>query len=379
MRRIYKMINRTVIAIYIIINLLVNASASNIKELSSIEMVLKNTSPKVGEPLIIELKYIYLKPQISQDSNEIRQFIGSGDISIPLYIKNSSGKITLRTTIQPPLQCVDKKGLIYSGNIILLFDSSSEKAKLLFDESGRYMITIYAEEEKLEDLLGEKAPKPLVVNVRPASRQEEKALSILSGERDLIFLGYSDYDFFKDYPEVLERFKEVVYKCGETMIAKMAAALIGMYLYNEYEEQRLEANLMNQEKPTALRRQAIEYLQKGLELPDEFHIRETILFMLAESDFEEDKRDYLQAKSYLEELSAKYPHGRFGKSAESGIEEVKTMMANDPNWANRAQQIDNKPLGVVLPVAAAAIAGVLIAGFVLFFRKKQKSNDNSSG
>jgi hypothetical protein len=54
-------------------------------------------------------------------------------------------------------------------------------------------------------------------------------------------------------------------------------------------------------------------------------------------------------------------------------------MANDPNWQKRLEQpAAKKPLGVVLPAAAAALVGVVIAGFVLFFRKKQKSTNEST-
>ena len=190
-----------------------------------------------------------------------------------------------------------------------------------------------------------------------------------------MFLGRDDYIPLQK--DVLDRFKQVVEQCPDTMIAKMAAARLGMALNDEYARKRQTTNIEEWDKLKPLKEESVKYFQIGLKLPDEFQIRETILYMLAELEFRKDEKNYIQAKSYLEEIAEKYPYGRWGETAISGIKEIETEMANDPNWANSAlvkriekEKSPQKPIGVALPITGVVIAAIIIAGLVLFLRRK---------
>ena len=333
------------------------------------ELIAVNPVIKIGEPLIIELKYRYPSPRLEQSSKIIKQSLSLGDAHGSVYIKDSNDNTVGFEIAHPsPLICRDNKGLIYSNYFFIFINRDTNK--LMFNEPGKYKIE-FPNQKQLDIAMY----KPTTIEVKPASEQEKKALSLLTGKDDLMVLVRDNYIGIETkYPGVIDRYKKVVEQCPDTMISKLAATCIGMELYNEYEEQRIVLNLNEQYKLKPIAKEAMEYLKKGLELPDEFSIRENILYMLTESEIEVGEKDYSKAIAYLEELSEKYPHGRWGKSAISGKEEVKTMMANDPNWTNRLKEKEvspKKPIGVVFPIAGAVVAGIVIAGLLLFLRKKK--------
>ncbi len=336
------------------------------------ELIAVNPVIKIGEPLIIELKYTFPFPRRENNSNKIQQTVSLGDAHGSVYIKDGNDEnIGFEIAHPSPLICRDNKGLIYSNYFIIF--SNRDTKKLMFNKPGTYIIE-FDNQEQLDNAMN----KPTTVEVKSASEQEKKALSLLTGKDDLMILVRDNYRGIETkYPGVIDRYKKVVEQCPDTMISKLAATCIGMVLYNDYEEQRIFLNINEQYKLKTIAKEAMEYLEKGLELPDEFPIREDILYMLTESEIEVGEKKYSKAIAYLEELSEKYPYGRWGKSALSGIEEIKTMMANDPNWANRVQAKENekeqspkKPLGVALPITGAAVAVIAIASLVFFSRKK---------
>ncbi len=346
-------------------------------ETNELKMEIKAYSSiiKIGEPLISEIRAISKTPNINPDTGEI---ITSGEISSPYLIITKKGqkeemKYEYDNILNKPLSIVEKgkKGLEYTGYFIAFYDQN--KKGLLFDEPGEYSCRFESARDKLES-------NTIEITVKPADKQEEKAISILTGKDDLMILGWSLGELdLKDVPnatDILDRFKQVVEQCPDTMIAKMAAAQVGFELYSEYGQLRQITPHDQQDSLFEARQEASKYLKIGTKLPEGFTIRENILHSLIAIEFYE--KNYLQAISYLEKIYEEFPYGRFGKSAHSGIEEVKTMMANDPNWTNRAitkeiekEQSPKKPLGVALPITGAAVAVIAITGLILLTRKKK--------
>ena len=286
----------------------------------------------VGEPLVLDIIFTCKTPNINSKTGEI---ITSGKMYAPYLFaikKGQKEEIKYESKFnrlnKPDFPIIDKgkKGLEYTGSFIVFYDQV--KKGLFFNQPGVYSC-------RLEDARDKIKSNTIEINVKPSGKQEEKAMSILADKDDLMILECEDYIHLQK--EVLERFKQVIEQCPDTMIAKMAAAHVGMALNDEYARKRQTTNIEEWDKLKPLKEKSVKYFQIGLKLPDEFQIRETILYMLAELEFRKDEKNYMQAKSYLEEITEKYPYGRWGKTAISGIEEVKTMMANDPNWTNNVQ------------------------------------------
>jgi hypothetical protein len=375
MLKIKKLACKTITVIYLILILTINPMASEVQDLPLIEMTTKNPSLKVGEPLILELKYVYETPRFVTGTNEIKQSLDHGDVSLLLYIKNSSGEVTKKSIFKPSFICQDKKGLVYSSYSALLQNNSGNK-KLLFNEPGEYIITLYApDQEKLKELLGDKAPKPLFVNVGPASQSIKKALSILSEENDIRILEYSDNDFFKKDIEVISRFKQVVDQCQDTIIAQIAASQLGITYFKEFHEKhpffetfRTEYKTGNMKEP--LFEQSQKYLTIGSQLPDEFPIRREVIFQLSRIEFMEDNLNKMV--SLINELAEKYPNTEYGKKAITAQkEELPKLKAEIESQKKQvAQSSTKKPLGVALPIAGATVAVIVIGAVIMFLRKK---------
>ncbi len=346
----------------------------------AIEMKAINPSIKVGEPLILELKYVFSTPRLAQNSEEILKSYNHGDVGIRFYIKNSKGENTLCQISAPEFPCKDGKGLIYTGYVnLFFFMDTSEKAKLLFSEQGKYTVTIFAEQESLKEMLGDKAPKPLVVDVKPAGEQEKKALSILTGEFDLLILESPDSDMkLTEYPDAMERFKQVVEQCPDTMLAKMAAARLGIERVKELEKKYGSEESLEKYRKTDIKDPLVEstnmYLKLAYQLPDEFPVRENVLYGLIQIDYINGNATNIF--SFCDELAAKYPQGRYGKNALKNKGYIKEFIEKRPDLfiAEATQPQEKKPLGVALPITGAAVAAIVIAGLVLFSRKKKQEN-----
>ncbi len=360
--------------LFIIILLLffnVNVHAKDTNE-PKLEIKAYSSDIKIGEPLILEIQVKYEKPNISSETGEI---ITSRRISSPYLIITKKGqkeeiKYEYDSILNKPLPLIEKgsKGLEYTGSFIAFYDQN--KKSLLLTEPGEYSCRLESTRNKMES-------NTIEINVKPASKQEQKALSILTGEFDLLILESSESDIkLMEIPGALDRFKQVVEQCPDTMLAKMAATRVGIELAREYEAQLDKVNRRRELVSKQLARESAKYFEIALKLPDAFSIREEILYWMFEIEYYD--KNYPKAISYLEELDQKYPLSPRGKEALRGIEEVKEDMANDPNWANRLQAKEDekglssqKPLGVALPIAGAAVAAIVIAGLILFSRKKK--------
>jgi hypothetical protein len=338
---------------------------------NKVEIKAYSSEITIGEPLILEISISSLAPAINPKTGEIPV---KGEIPAPyLWVTKKGQKEEIRqdlTLAGRPLNVFDykKKGLEYIGWVLVFYNEA--KKGLLFNELGTYNCRLENTRYKIES-------NAIEINVKPASSQEQKALSILTGELDLAILG-ADGEVSLDTKETSgckERFQQVVEQCPDTMLAKMAAFHVGTKLADESETQRHEQN-PNLPSAEHLRNEAAKYFEMVLKLPDAFSIREKILYGLSEKEYHD--KNYAKAISYLQELSDKYPYGEHAKSALSGIEEIKRDMAKDPNWANRINNIQKtqgiKPIGVVLPAAVGLAVVVLAAGGILLYKKKSKPN-----
>ncbi len=164
------------------------------------------------------------------------------------------------------------------------------------------------------------------IEVVPASPETQKALVFLSDPNNVIFLIYGDSDS-EDRPHRLTRFEEMVAQCGDTLLGRMMAARVGIEYYEQFDSAGTAMELRTQRKKTGYRHpflvKAQTYLRKGVQLPDEFLIREESLLGLAFVEWvdgNDERTDVL-----LNELVEKYPNTRCGKKAAGAMTEVAEM------------------------------------------------------
>ena len=364
------------IILFLIFNVCSLASETNEPKL---EIKAYSSEIKVGEPLILDINVTYKTPNINSKTGEI---IISGGISSPyLFVTKKGQKEEIKyetefAVVRKALPVFDneKKGLEYTGSLIAFYDQN--KKGLLFNDSGIYSC-------RLEDTLHKIKSNNIEINIKPAGKQEKKAISILTGKYDMMILQLSESSnttILKKYPGLLERFKNVVEQCGDTLIAKMAAAQLGLIYSKEFQEKhpsfetfKTEYKKGNVREP--LLEQSLKYLQIGAELPDEFTIRQKVLINLSQVEYMEDNLN--KTISVINEIATKYPNTKYGKQAIiAQNDEVPKLEAEIKSQQEHDDQnTPKKPIGVAMPIAGAIVAIIVIVGLVLFFRKK---NPNKS-
>jgi hypothetical protein len=351
------------------------ALASETNELK-IEIKAFSSEIKVGEPLILEIHVTCKTPNINSKTGEI---ITSGGISAPyLFVSKKGQKEEIKyeskyTILNKPLPVFDKgkKGLEYTGSFIAFYDQN--KKGLLFNEPGVYSCRLESIRDKIES-------NTIEINVKPASKQEQKALSILTAEFDLAILEADEHVPLKDFPGALERFKQVVEQCPDTMLAKMDAAQLGLNYFEEFHQkhpsfEKFKAEYQTGKIQEPLFEQSLKYLSIGAEVPDEFPIRQAVLGNLSSVEFM--KSNLKQAFSLITELATKYPNSEYGKKAIiEQKEQIPRLKESYPDWdfAEPNQLQSNKLLSDALPTAIVVGAVVILAaGGILLYKKKTKS------
>jgi hypothetical protein len=341
-----------------------------------IEIKAYSSEIKVGEPLVLKILVTCSTPNINPKTGKTTT---SGGISEPYLIITKKGqKEEIKYEYDPilhkplPIFGTDKEGLEFTGSLIVFYDQI--KKVLLFNESGIYSCRLESTRDKI-------VSNTIEINVKHAGKQEEKAISILTGKYDMMILETSDdldRSIIKEFPGLLERFEQVVEQCKDTMVAKMAAAKLGVKTAEELENKYPDGEkFLDQYNKGEIKEPLIEsakkYLSMAYNLPDEFPVRETVLNKLAVMELFEGKNQ--KVNSLFDELASKYPNGEFGKHAEKDKEEFNTLMKRFPDL--KEEQENKNLLGVALPIAGAAVAVIVIAGVVMFLRKKKLKKLNN--
>jgi hypothetical protein len=347
------------------------ASETNERKL---EIKAYSSEIKVGEPLILEIHTISNTPNINPKTGEI---VISGKMDTQYLIVTQKGQKEEMKYEISQVTLVDNsgKGLEYSGSLIAFYDQNIKS--LLFKEPGVYSC-------RLEDRAKTVSSNVLEINVKSASKLEKKALSILTGEYDLVILNSEKYVPTKDLPDpkTIDRFKQVVEQCGDTMLAKIAAARLGIEETKEFENKYSEnGSFIEQYRKGEIKDPLIDsakkYLSIAYELPDGVPIRETAIYNLATFELFDGKTS--KAFSIYDELAAKYPQGKYVKQAISDKKDSQEFIDSHPDLfvAEQEPSQETKPLGVVLPIAGVAVAAVVIAGLFIFLRKKNPKTKKS--
>lgn len=268
----------------------------------TMEISALQTRIKVGEPLIVDLDHYYQQPQIYEWMEKIKTSISIRDFRLEVLDVNDKapprtfGLMPIKLTLQ------GTEGLKYKGTFDVFF---VDTVGLVFDQPGTHNVCILTPSGKLSS-------NSLVIVVEPPSEAEEKALSFFTGLEDFVFLMGG---IFKNETTV-SHLEQVVEQCRNTMLGKWSAARLGIEERKELAEKHPTEKFISEYRAGLVREPLVEkarsHLVKALELPDEFPIRQEVLYHLI--GIEILKGNNNTALYYANELSQKYPKGDFGKN-----------------------------------------------------------------
>jgi len=335
---------------------------------TEIEISTKQKHIKVGEPLIIKLTYRFEQPQFSPRVDKV--FTAIGPNAIVQIKKNDEEILSPGHHLGPDdLYLQDTEGLKYTGDFLFFYDFF--KKKLVFDKPGIYTITVRRTRTKISNSLS--------ITVEPAKDLHKRALSLLSDPNDYFFLEHGEHEYREKRPERISHLQQVVDRCEGTVLAKWAAARLGLEYFEEFHKkhpsfEKFKAKHQQGQIEEPLFDQARKYLAAGARLADEFPIREKILYQLTRT--EAIRGNYEKAFSLLDELGAKYSKGEYGKRASSAKAELQKLKERELEESPKSL-LGQAWRSAILPVVAAAAVGIVVIGLILVLKKKTSSRGKS--
>lgn len=358
-------ISKTFKMVLVVISLILSnlASGNDIPYIpSSIEISSRQKSIRVGDPLILKLVYKFEKPQISiRTGNPLTSFSHSAYLKIEHHGGSFS---TDRFPIFPTdLYLQDKSGLEYSRQLVFLYHFGEKR--LLFSEAGIYTVTVKGRSKTPSN--------PLNITVEPSSESQRRALSLLSDPNDYFFLEFGIQEYPERRPDRISNLKRVVKQCGDTLLVKWAAARLGIEESKEVEEKYSDSKKFWDDYRQGkiiepLVGQAHSHLSSAYKLPDEFLIRDEVLYQLTKIEF--IKGNYKKVLSLVDELEAKYPNGEYGKRISRQKTELQELI--------KKTEVEKRPrIGLprlVLPILSILAAGIVLTGLVLLKKKVASSS-----
>jgi len=312
----------------------------------SIEVIPTKRQIRVGEPFIFQLCYRFQEQQVSSKNGHVRQYFRHN-----AYLDIEHEKPSLSTIgyklFPTDLRLKDGRGREYYRNFSCFYHPGEER--LLFPVPGKYTIKVRGWKTSSERL---------DIHVKQASRLQQQALSLLSDPDDYIFLEAGDYEYKENHSEGIDHLRQVVDQCGDTLLGKWAAARLGIEnsrelerkyrdgekFWADYREGRLKEPLLDQARSN---------LSQAARLPDEFPIREEVLYELPKMEMIEGH--YNKALSLLDELARKYPSGEYGRRAEKAKEQLLQVMEREA-----APLAESRPRYTLLVVTLGILAGAAV-------------------
>ena len=307
------------------------------------EIATKNSTISIGEPLVVELTYHLKKPLISRTTNEKNKEIDNG-LSLQIDF-DSSGSAKEYRLYPFKLILQDESGLEYKGTFVLWYDYFAKK--LYFDKSGKYTLQACSKKDQIFS-------NSIVVQVRPERYKTQEALSSLTDPDDYLFVLHG----LDDYPEKrearLSRLKQVEEQSQGTILEKWIAARLGIECFNDV--------LNSSEKQQVKIDEAIVFLDKGIDLPDEFPIREEVVYTLASIESVNGNRE--RTESLKDELVRKYPHGKFAARPIMGKTPAIPMIKKSDDSRNSELTVPHNTIKVfiIIGLSTIVIGSIVIIG-----------------
>jgi len=264
------------------------------------------TKVKLGDAIFINLNITHAHPQVSAETSEPLPSVKYGNWVLCIQNNEANKPILYHLALPLRFKLKDAKGFQYSAEIEIFCHPSEEEEKLItkviFDNPGFYTIQI---------LNGKQISNKIDVSIEYSSLGE-KGLALLTNPKDFAFLLGGLYKS----PETIKHLTEVVNECKGTELAQRAAARLGLEYFIEFHRKHPSFEKFKDKRQKDKVEEpffdlACKYLAIGVDLPDEFPIREKVLDGLFKTEFIKD--NYEKIDILLDELEAKYPRGKYGR------------------------------------------------------------------
>lgn len=249
------------------------------------------TTINIGEPLVGQLEFHFKEPQLSNKKEIVKQISAEHDLYLSIE-KEDAAIYKDRFTYIVKLDLQDEAGLNYKGTFIIWYDLFGNK--IFFDKPGDYVVRLGLAKELLS--------KPIKVTVKSENKKALEALAVFTGIEDYLFLFAGVEVKVEKRDGLLERLKQVNKLSEGTMLEKWSAACLGVECWKDFQKEKDESKID----------EIYKYLNKGIELPDDFPIREEALYHLGL--IEARKGNKTKSESLWDELLKKYPKGQFAKT-----------------------------------------------------------------
>ena len=373
--------NKVLLVILLSCFLQSKATSNNIP--ASVEITSPKATIDIGEPLILKLTYKFEEPQMNAETGDILSGIRHSSCLL-IELKDADNDWLVHypdfspfekdgaqyhpLELQPfvHLNVQDIQGLEYSVYFLILYNHY--KKNLAFDEAGTYKIYVITGPDKIFSN---------VVDLQITSQMQEEKCALLDPNVCDFLMGI-DRKLFEDpnyRSKTIENLKNFVEQCPDSLLSKIAAARVGIECFYDYELKRTEARREKRKSPEPLREEAVKYLQIGLDLPDYFFVRQEVLYRLIEIEEEnvEEKKYYSKALSYLDELIAKYPAGKYGKQApgwKKELLELQEVQKRELGQSTKPMQGQSQGRIKLPVVITAAALGIVLIVLIIVFKKK---------
>ncbi|MBN1975296.1 MAG: hypothetical protein JW787_16770 [Sedimentisphaerales bacterium] len=251
------------------------------------------TTINVGEPLVGQLEFHFKEPQLSNKKEIIKQINAEHDLYFSIE-KEDAAIYKGRYAYRVILDLQDEAGLDYKGTFIIWYDVLGNK--IFFDKPGEYTVRVGLAKELLSN--------PVKITVKSENKKAQEALQVLTEREDYLFLFVGLDELPEKRAGILERVKKVLKQSEGTMLEKWSAARLGVACFKDVR--------YGKEKEQSKIDEIHEYLNKGIELPDDFPDRDEVLYDLG--SIEAMKGNKIRAETLWDEVVKKYPKGQFART-----------------------------------------------------------------
>ena len=354
----------TIFCLILSTSILLMFQTSRAQDSFTIEINTPERQINYGDPLFVSLNLRFTQPRVSPKTGKPLPFTKYSGwvLRVQHADENQAALFPLRLPLRFTLK--DANGLEYTTMVKVFCDLYEEKGKLvkkmIFDKPGAYSLTILRGKKEVSNTLD--------IVVEP-SGLGEKALSLLADPKDFTFLLGGVYKS----PQTVSHLKEVVNQCEGTVLAKWAAARLGLEYFEEFHKKYPSFKDFKEQWEQGgikepLFSRASEYLAKGAGLPDEFPICEKVLYQLSRTEYIEG--NYEKAFLLLDELRTKYPDGEYGRKASGWREELIELQRRE---LAQAPQPRVSGWSRLLPLFLVIAAGIFLIAYLLVVKKKASS------
>lgn len=269
----------------------------------SMEIYTVQTRLNVGEPLSINLTFMFNQPNILKKTGEISPILTREGLTLQILSEDKNEPFLVRGLFPRKFTLEGVGGTKYMEQAMVFYDWSAQK--VIFDKPGTYKIAV---------LDAKKRSSNQIEILVESSYINEQALSMLSDPNDFAFLMHGLYES-KASKECLE---QITSQHKGTLLAKLAAARLGIEysktLQKKYSNgEDFKANYNEGRIVEPLVAKSYSYLLAAIGIPDEFPVKEEVLFHLI--SLEILKENYQKAVIYANELGERYSKGKYGKNA----------------------------------------------------------------